>query len=263
MGTDRPTFPHDGEGPARWMEVDAFRIDAYAVTNARFAAFVLATGHRTDAERDGAAFVFQGRLPPPVRNDPRRAPPVPGLPWWRVVPGACWYAPEGPGSDLADRADHPVVHVSWRDARAFADWARGRLPREVEWERAARGGRDGTVFPWGDDLEPDGRHVCNVWQGRFPEEDEGLDGYRGTAPVDAFPANGFGLHQPVGNVWEWCDDRFDPSAPPDAIGARRVQKGGSYLCHASYCDRYRPAARSANDERAATGHAGFRLAYDP
>jgi formylglycine-generating enzyme required for sulfatase activity len=252
MGSDRPTFPEDGEGPAREVGVAGFAIDAWAIDNARFAAFVRATGHVTDAERRGASFVFHGLLAAGVEGRP-----VPGLPWWRWVEGACWRMPEGPGSDVTDRARHPAVHLSWRDARAFAAWAGGRLPSEAEWEYAARGGLEGARFPWGDELEPDGQHRCNVWQGPFPQRDLGLDGFRGTAPVDAFAPNGFGLFCVVGNVWEWCADRFAGRGPD-----QRVQKGGSYLCHASYCDRYRPAARSAAAETDAFGHAGARVAYD-
>jgi formylglycine-generating enzyme required for sulfatase activity len=252
MGTDAPTFPEDGEGPARTVHVDPFLIDPWTVDNARFAVFVAATGYVTDAERAGASFVFHDLLPECTTGRP-----TPGLPWWRWVEGACWHRPEGPASDLRGRARHPAVHLSWRDARAVATWCGGRLPSEVEWEYAARGGLDGARFPWGDELELGGEHRCNVWQGRFPDEDLGLDGYRGTAPVDAFPPNGFGLYCVTGNVWEWCADRF---AGRRADG--RVQKGGSYLCHASYCDRYRPAARSAAAEADAFGHAGVRLAYD-
>jgi formylglycine-generating enzyme required for sulfatase activity len=252
MGTDAPTFPQDGEGPARTVHVEPFAIDPWTVDNARFATFVAATGYVTDAERTGASFVFHGLLP---ADTPGR--PVPGLPWWRWVEGACWHRPEGPASDLRGRARHPAVHLSWRDARTVAAWSAGRLPNEAEWEIAARGGLEGARFPWGDELEPSGGHRCNVWQGRFPEEDLGLDGYRGTAPVDAFAPNGFGLFCVTGNVWEWCADRFAGRGPE-----ARVQKGGSYLCHASYCDRYRPAARSAAAEADAFGHAGVRVAYD-
>ncbi|MBA2667541.1 MAG: formylglycine-generating enzyme family protein [Trueperaceae bacterium] len=256
MGTDAPTFPQDREGPVRSVHVEGFSIDAYAVTNARFAAFVDGTSYVTEAERFGWSFVFYRFLPPELSH----ARPVPGVPWWRAVLGATWCAPEGPGSDLAGRADHPVVHVSWRDARAFATWAGGRLAREAEWEYAARGGLEGRRFPWGDELERGGRHRCNVWQGTFPERDTGEDGFVGTAPVDAFEPNGFGLYNVVGNVWEWCEDRFD-GARPEGPGPR-VQRGGSYLCHASYCDRYRVSARTPSDEDSSTGHLGFRLAYD-
>jgi formylglycine-generating enzyme len=252
MGSDAPTFPQDGEGPVRDVTVHPFRIDAHAVTHARFAAFVADTGHVSDAERYGWSFVFHAFLIPGAAVGP--APP--GAPWWRAVRGACWHAPEGPGSDADARRDHPVVHVSWRDARAFAAWAGGRLPTEAEWEYAARGGLDQRRFPWGDELEEGGRHRCNVWQGEFPRRDEGADGYRGTAPVDAFEPNGFGLFNVVGNVWEWCEDAF--AGRPGA----RVQKGGSYLCHASYCNRYRVAARTSAAEDDGAAHTGFRVAYD-
>jgi formylglycine-generating enzyme len=257
MGSAEPSFPLDGEGPVREVRVEPFRIDAYAVSNERFGAFVGATGYLSEAERFGWSFVFVGLLPPPLR----RARPVPGTPWWRAVPGACWSAPEGPGSDLRGRGDHPVVHVSWRDASAFATWAGGRLPREAEWEYAARGGLAGKRFPWGDELEQDGRHRCNVWQGVFPTVDTAADGFAGTAPVDAYEPNGFGLYNVVGNVWEWCQDRFDGRAGGAGPGPRS-QRGGSYLCHASYCDRYRVAARTSSDEDSSSGNLGFRVAYD-
>jgi formylglycine-generating enzyme required for sulfatase activity len=255
MGTDRPTFPQDGEAPARTVEVGPFAIDAYAVSVARFAAFVAATGFVTDAERLGASFVFVGTGPRATPGPTPAGRPVPGMPWWRVVEGADWRHPAGPDSGVEGREDHPVVHVSWRDACAYARWSGGRLPAEAEWEYAARGGREGTVFPWGDELEPGGRHHANVWQGTFPEHDLGLDGHRGTAPVGAFEPNGYGLYEVIGNVWEWTASSFAPGDP------RRVRKGGSYLCHASYCDRYRLAARSSAEEDATAGNAGFRVAY--
>lgn len=252
MGSDDTGYPSDGEGPVRDVIVAPFGIAAHAVSNGCFAAFVGATGHVTDAERLGGSFVFQGLL-----NDALRASAVcvPGAPWWRYVPGAAWFAPEGPGSDPVERATHPVVHVSWRDAAAFAHWSGGRLPSEAEWEYAARGGLEGARYPWGDDLVPGGVHRCNVWQGRFPDRDDGADGYRGTAPVDAFEPNGFGLFNVVGNVWEWCGDPF--------VGrpGQRVRKGGSYLCHASYCRRYRPAARTSGLEEDSAGNVGFRVAF--
>jgi len=266
IGTDRPLLPQDGEGPARRVRLPAFRIDRYAVSNARFAAFVAATGHRTDAERYGWSFVFHAFVPQAVGATRG----VPGAPWWRQVHDATWWTPEGPGSDVRNRWDHPVVHVSWNDAVAFASWTEGRLPTEAEWEVAARGGSEGTIFPWGDELEPGGEHRCNVWQGAFPHLDAGADGYRGTAPVDAFAPNGYGLHGVIGNVWEWCADRFGVDHEPGlqhaprgpATGARRVMKGGSYLCHASYCTRYRLAARTSGAEDDGPGNVGFRVAYD-
>jgi formylglycine-generating enzyme len=253
MGSTEQRYPADGEGPPRTVRVAAFRIAAHAVCNDDFAAFVAATGYLTTAERDGWSFVFGGLLPddfPPTRA-------VAAAPWWRQVPQASWRKPEGGTSDIDGRGNHPVVHVSWLDARAYCRWAGGRLPSEVEWEYAARGGLDGARFPWGDELTPDGEHMMNVFQGRFPEHDTGDDGYVGTAPVDAFPANGYGLHNATGNVWEWCADRFGPTRPGE-----RNMRGGSYLCHESYCWRYRCAARSANTPDSSAGNIGFRMAAD-
>jgi formylglycine-generating enzyme required for sulfatase activity len=258
-------YPGDGEGPVHDVELDAFSIDAYAVTNDEFARFVTATDHVTDAERYGWSFVFAGLLPddfPPTRG-------VAHAPWWRQVEGATWEHPEGPGTDVGDRENHPVVHVSWNDAQAFCKWSGTRLPTEAEWERAARGGVEGLAFPWGDDLEPGGRHRMNVFQGTFPADNTAADGYLGTAPVDAFEPNGFGLYNPTGNVWEWCADWFDPSyyaqSPEHAptgprTGTARVQRGGSYLCHLSYCRRYRVAARMGSEPESSTGNLGFRVA---
>ena len=187
------------------VELAAYRIQRYAVSNGQFAEFVGATGWRTDAERFKWSFVFGGLLPddfPPTRG-------VEGAPWWRQVMGADWSHPEGPHSDLSERQDHPVVHVSWNDAQAYCAWTGTRLPTEAEWEVAARGGRVGAPFPWGNELEPDGRHQMNVFQGEFPGGNTAADGYLGTAPVDAFEPNGFGLHNVCGNVWEWCADWLD------------------------------------------------------
>jgi formylglycine-generating enzyme required for sulfatase activity len=253
MGSTEQRYSADGETPPRTARVAAFRIAAHAVRNDEFAEFVAATGYLTTAEREGWSFVFGGLLPdhfPPTRA-------VAAAPWWRQVPGACWNRPEGGTSDVDGRGDHPVVHVSWLDARAYCRWAGGRLPGEAEWEYAARGGLDGARFPWGDELTPGGEHRMNVFQGRFPERDTGDDGFVGTAPVDAFPANGYGLHNATGNVWEWCADRFGPSRPRG-----RSMRGGSYLCHESYCWRYRCAARSANTPDSSAGNIGFRLAAD-
>ena len=267
MGSDDSTFPADREGPVRTVRVEPFAIDRYALSNARFAAFIAASGYRTDAERLGWSFVFHGFLPP--EHPPTRA--VAAAPWWRVVAGATWSCPEGEGSSLEGRWDHPVVHLSWHDASAYARWAGGRLPSEAEWEYAARGGRVQTTFPWGNRLQDGGRHHCNVWQGTFPTRDRALDGYSGTAPVNAFEPNDFGLYNVVGNVWEWTADTWNDAGgageplPNVALQSpsadERVMKGGSYLCHASYCNRYRLGARSRSTVDSSTGHVGMRVAY--
>ncbi|MEV7889745.1 formylglycine-generating enzyme family protein [Streptomyces sp. NPDC088357] len=248
---DAEGFPADGEGPVRAVRVEPFRIDACAVTNEQYAGFVADTGYATDAERLGWSYVFAGFLPATLR---RGAPRPEDTPWWCGVEGALWNRPEGPGSSVEDRADHPVVHVSWHDAASYAAWAGKRLPTEAEWEYAARGGLEQKRYPWGDELDPDGTYRCNIWRGAFPTRNTAADGYRGTAPVDAFEPNGFGLHNVSGNVWEWCADRWSREH------AARVIRGGSYMCHKSYCNRYRVAARSANTPDSSSGHTGFRCA---
>ena len=254
MGTNRPGgHPEDGEGPVREVTVEPFAIDATTVTNGQFAAFADATGFVTDAERFGSSFVFAGFLP----DD---APPTQGVaaaPWWRQVLGAGWRHPEGPWSNARGRLDHPVTHMSWQDAAAYAQWAGKRLPSEAEWEYAARGGLVQQRFPWGDDLEPGDEHRMNVWQGRFPSHNSLEDGYNGTAPVRSYPPNGFGLYEMTGNVWEWTADWWD------AAKVARAMRGGSYLCHASYCNRYRVEARSANTPDSSTGNLGFRCVANP
>jgi formylglycine-generating enzyme required for sulfatase activity len=263
--SDESSYPGDGEGPVHEVTLSPSAIAPHTVTNDEFDAFVTATGHQTDAELFGWSFVFAGLLPPDFPDT--RA--VADSPWWRQVFGAAWRSPEGPGSHLGGRGDHPVVHVSWHDAMAYCAWSGTRLPTEAEWEFAARGGSEGKQFPWGDELEPSGRHRMNVFQGTFPAENTAADGYEGTAPVDAFEPNGYGLFNMTGNVWEWCADWFspayyshsprrDPTGPPS--GQHRVMRGGSYLCHDSYCRRYRVSARSSNSPDSSTGNLGFRVA---
>jgi formylglycine-generating enzyme len=268
MGNIGPwAYPGDGEGPLRRVRLDPFRIDRHALSNAEFAAFLEETNYVTEAERFGWSFVFAGLLP----DDYAPTRGVAHAPWWRRVEGADWRRPEGPQSHLDGRMDHPVVHVSWNDARAYCEWAGKRLPSEAEWEYAARGGLEAKVFPWGDELEPDGEHKMNVWQGAFPRENTCADGFYGTCPVGAYPANGYGVHNMTGNVWEWCADwyspdfhtrdrRTNPQGPPR--GTNRSTRGGSYLCHHSYCRRYRVAARNSLQPESTTGNTGFRCVGD-
>ncbi|KKZ75458.1 serine/threonine protein phosphatase [Streptomyces showdoensis] len=249
--------PADREGPVRQVTVAPFAIDTTAVTNAQYARFVTDTGHRTDAERYGSSYVFHLLLHPAA--EPHVLGRVANAPWWLGVEGAAWHSPEGPGSGIEGREDHPVVHISHDDATAYCDWAGLRLPTEAEWEYAARGGLDGARYPWGDALAPDGQERCNIWQGTFPHHSDRPGGRTGTVPVTAYAPNGHGLHNTSGNVWEWCSDPF---APPSPLGGpvERVIRGGSYLCHDSYCNRYRVAARSHNTPDSSTGHGGFRCA---
>jgi sulfatase modifying factor 1 len=266
MGTDYAhAFPNDGEGPVRPVTLSPFAIDTFPVTNRDFAAFVDATNYRTEAERFAWSFVFWMHLPPD-RLDELVEDTVAAAPWWCKVNGADWRHPEGPGSHIDTRPNHPVVHTSWNDAAAYAAWAGKSLPTEAQWEYAARGGLVQKLYPWGDDLTPNGQHLCNIWQGEFPRIDTAEDGFAGACPVDSFPPNAFGLYSITGNVWEWCADWFgvkfndapqlNPTGPPH--GETKVMKGGSFLCHASYCNRYRVAARTSNTPDSAASNIGFR-----
>ncbi|MCS0499702.1 formylglycine-generating enzyme family protein [Protaetiibacter sp. 10F1B-8-1] len=258
-------YPFDAEGPQHTVELDAFDIDATPVTNAQFARFVEATGHVTDAETAGSSAVFHLAVAAERHHVIGRSP---SAPWWLLVAGADWRHPFGPLSDLDELADHPVVHVSWYDAAAYARWAGRALPGEWQWEAAARGGLTGARYAWGDELTPGGHWMCNIWQGTFPSRNTRDDGWLATSPVRSYPANGLGLYDVAGNVWEWCADRFETRAPaasstgapllPIAQPERRVTRGGSYLCHESYCNRYRVAARTGNTPDSTMGNCGFR-----
>lgn len=265
VGTSAPQIPDDGEGPTRSVPVKPFRMAATAVTNAEFRAFVEATGHVTEAERFGWSFVFWMQVPESV--GPTQA--VAGVNWWRRVEGACWFAPNGPETEAACLPDHPVVHVSWNDARAYADWVGGRLPSEAEWEHAARAGQGDVRFPWGD-AEPDDTDFtpCNIWQGLFPKENTAADGYVTTAPARSFDPNPWGLFNMVGNVWEWTCEPYRVRSLKRSVKERlsrmkgyKLSKGGSFLCHRSYCYRYRIAARSGTSPDSTTTHHGFRVVW--
>ncbi|WP_402469452.1 formylglycine-generating enzyme family protein [Isoptericola aurantiacus] len=268
-------YPADGESPTFEVAVEGFDIDATPVTNAQFGAFVEATGHQTDAERYGDSAVFHLAVAARPEDVVGRSG---AAPWWLRVRGADWRHPYGPTSGIDDLAEHPVVHVSWADARAYAGWAGCSLPTEAQWEVAARGGLVGARFAWGDELTPGGRWMCNIWQGRFPTRNTAEDGWLATSPVATYPPNGYGLYDVAGNVWEWCEDVFRAARPDqgarvddggrrhlgladDGVTAaplRRVTRGGSYLCHDSYCHRYRVAARTGNTPDSTAGNCGFR-----
>ena len=266
MGSDSPKgFRDDGEAPVRKVAVDPFYIDVTAVTNGRFADFVDDIGFVTEAERFNWSFVYGGLVPTEVARTVGQTVAV--TPWWWQVNGSTWRAPFGPGTTIEELMDHPVVHVSWNDAEAYARWAGKRLPSEAEWEMAARGGLDQAAYPWGDELTPGGKHMCNIWQGNFPDHNTGEDGYVATAPAMSYSPNGYGLFNASGNVWEWCADWFSPDFhvrgprknPRGPLrGQARVVKGGSYMCHDSYCNRYRMGARSSTTPDTSAGHQGFR-----
>ncbi|MGH9214550.1 MAG: formylglycine-generating enzyme family protein [Acidimicrobiales bacterium] len=274
MGSDRD-YPE--EAPAHRVAVEGFWMDRQPVTNAQFDRFVAETGHMTLAEQPPDPADYPDARPEllvpgsAVFHKPR--PPVDlsdAYSWWISVPGANWRHPRGPQSSLRGLDRHPVVHVAWEDVEAYAAWAGKALPTEAEWERACRGGGpDGAEFAWGDELTPRGKHMANVWQGEFPVENLALDGYEATSPVRAFPPNGYGLFDMIGNVWEWTADPYadhsDPTHPASGCCGttepgipRKVMKGGSHLCAPNYCRRYRPAARMAQAIDTSTSHLGFR-----
>jgi formylglycine-generating enzyme len=288
MGSDSH-YPE--EAPAHGVKVDGFWIDRTPVTNRNFGEFARATGYVTFAEIPPEPADYPGALPHMLRagslvfNPPVRPVDLRNWgAWWTFKFGANWRRPYGPGSSIQGLDDHPVVHVAYQDADAYARWARKELPTEAEWEYAARGGLEGAEFAWGDELRPNGKLMANTWQGRFPYENLGADGYKRTSPVMAFPPNGYGLYDMIGNVWEWTSDwfqakhradvskpccipenprggsregSFDPRQPQIRI-PRKVLKGGSHLCAPNYCQRYRPAARHAEPVDTSTSHVGFR-----
>ncbi|XP_055484609.1 formylglycine-generating enzyme isoform X2 [Psammomys obesus] len=248
MGTDDPQIKQDGEAPARRVTIGAFYMDAYEVSNADFEKFVNSTGYQTEAEKFGDSFVFEGMLSEQVKAQIHQA--VAAAPWWLPVKGANWRHPEGPDSTILHRPNHPVLHVSWNDAVAYCTWAGKRLPTEAEWEYSCRGGLQNRLFPWGNKLQPKGQHYANIWQGEFPVTNTGEDGFQGTAPVDAFPPNGYGLYNIVGNAWEWTSDWW------------AVHHSAEETVNPSYCYRYRCAARSQNTPDSSASNLGFRCAAD-
>lgn len=267
VGTDLPAIATDGEGPERSVLLADFGLEATTVTVDRFATFVSDTGYVTEAERFGWTAVFFGDQAHLASATATGS----SLPWWHRVDGASWRQPEGPGSSVEGRLDHPVTQVSWEDAKAFAAWVGGRLPTEAEWEHAARGGATRRRFPWGE-AEPDDNNIhANIWQGQFPHANTLADGYERTAPARSFLPSPLGFYNMAGNVWEWTADAFKVRSLSKSARLRNAQarehaekvlKGGSFLCHISYCYRYRIAARMALSPDSAASNVGFRVAYD-
>jgi len=289
MGSDHH-YPE--ESPAQLVTVGDFWIDRAPVTNKQFRKFVNATGYVTMAERTPNAEDYPGALPHMLKAGSLVFAPPKGpvdlrdwSQWWNFKFGANWRRPSGPRSSISGLDGHPVVHIAYRDAEAYAQWAGKDLPTEAEWEFAARGGLDGAEFAWGDEFTPGGKHMANTWQGDFPHQNLAIDGYERTSPVTIFPANGYGLYDMIGNVWEWTADWWSPKHGPDPAAKpccapdhrrggrehesydprqpnikipRKVLKGGSHLCAPNYCRRYRPAARHAQPIDTSTSHVGFR-----
>lgn len=274
IGTNEPIGSfYDLEMPKTKIFLNSYYIDETPVTNKEFLEFVKETGYVTEAEKFGWSYVFSYFLDEETKQKSKQ---VPGLDWWYAVVGADFKHPEGRKSNIKDRLDHPVVHVSRNDAMAYAKWAGKRLPTEAEWEVAAKGGTEYTKFYWGENLEEGGVHHTNVWQGDFPNENTKEDGYANTAPVRAYEPNQYGIYSMIGNVWEWC---LNPQGVPLKYFNQKTSKeiyeennyisddryaikGGSFLCHASYCKRYRIAARTGNTAMSATNHMGFRCVKD-
>jgi formylglycine-generating enzyme required for sulfatase activity len=274
MGVDKSPYIADGEGPQRQVWLHPYEISVTTVTNEEFEKFVSETGYITDAENYGWSYVFEGLLKHDHKEINDVKTPI-GAPWWIAVAGANWRNPFGDEREQSDFADHPVVHVSHNDSIAYCNWAGLRLPSEAEWEKAARGGLENCEFPWGKDFLVGGSHNANTWQGVFPNINTCDDGFFGTAPSISFEPNGYGIYNMIGNVWEWTSDswsvhwhkkvsletRRNPKGP-DRGHHQKVLKGGSYLCHESYCLRYRNSARSRNLIESSTGHTGFRCVRD-
>ncbi|XP_054288992.1 formylglycine-generating enzyme [Macrosteles quadrilineatus] len=269
MGTNDPIIKMDGESPERKVMVNDFFMDIYEVSNSDFKEFVDSTGYTTEAESFGNSFVFEILISEETKAKIKQA--VAAAPWWLPVDGADWKHPEGPDSNVDSRMDHPVVHVSWNDAVAYCKWAGKRLPTEAEWEYACRSNLHRRRYPWGNSVLPKGEHRMNIWQGEFPHNNTAEDGFVSTAPVHQFPNSSLGLHNMVGNVWEWVSDwwttkhkpsyQVNPTGPKS--GVDKVKKGGSYLCHRSYCFRHRCAARSQNTPDSSAGNLGFRCVAEP